>query len=257
MKSRVLPTLPVVLCFLLSGCFTNDAVPVSPCYPQVYRQVIGTSRVEEYYTFNQFNKLETVSNETRNGNTRTNLYLDLEYDKKGILSAVRYADGSAYLYTTNAAGKITSINFNSSSGVTTQKQEFTYNASGQVTKRQYHTLSSGVLTKSTSYTYEYPNTTTNNYSKRSLFNSNDVLQSYITYTYDTKPNTSTLLSIFPSVVTTNNVLSQVNSNATGTSQVTWTWSYTYSAKGFPLSYKATNGLGSEETYSYEYMNCIK
>jgi YD repeat-containing protein len=240
-----------VFLFALSGCFKNESVGPAPCYPTFYRESTGTTSYDESYTYSKDNRVSTIYTNYQSSSSRSSATYEYTYDANGRVTKQVQLSGSttAYTYTND---KLTGSSVTSSGGQITSKVEYIYNASGQVVTRQSYGLSNGALVKGSYYTYEYPNTSTRNHSKRSLFNSTGVLQSSNVYTYDDKKNPAAVLFVFPTT-TTNNVTKYVYTPVGGTA-ITYTYNYTYADTGYPRSYRLTIGSTTTE-FTYDYNNC--
>lgn len=239
--------LSLLILVLFSACLDNDDVPPSGCYPNYYSSAVGSSFVSETYEFDIKNRLSGISTNT--------LSYTLSYDASNRLVKINYSDGRVANYQYDANKRMSSSNVTSSLGTVTSKTDYSYNTSGQLIKRQPFSLSNGVLVKTSYNTYEYPNTTTRNFSKRLNFSSTDVLQSTETFTYDTRPNPDLVLTPNIPTLTTNNVNQRIFTPVSGT-VVTYTYSYQYSAKGYPFSYTIAGSNSFRETRTYEYNNCL-
>lgn len=259
MRLRCLTTWHVSAALLLcSGCFNSEDAPESPCYLSYYSEESANSSVDESYSYDQGNRVISVYRTSQNGSNYSSSDSEYKYDKNGRVTSVEnLSDGSGAAYVYDAQGRTTMITWTNSNSKQYFKHEYTYNATGQMTKLQTFNLVNNSLTKSTSYVYEYPNKDTRNYSKRSSFSATDVAQSVLTFTYDTKKNPWNTIEPFDPQNTTNNVTKYVSSNAAGTSSTTYNYTYSYSAKGFPLSYSGGPSTGSSTTYTFGYTNCLR
>jgi uncharacterized protein RhaS with RHS repeats len=245
MKRHIFPGLLMLVLF--SSCLNNDDASPSGCYPNSYSSAIGSTVVSEYYEFDSKNKLSEISTNT--------LTLKLTYDASSLLVKVNYSDGRVGNYQYDANKRLISNNLTSAVGTVTSKTDYSYNASGQLIKRQPFSLSNGVLVKNSYSTYEYPSSTTRNFSKRLNFSSTDILQSTETFMYDARQNPELVLTPNIPTVTTNNPTQRVFTPALGT-VVTYTYTYQYSAKGYPFSYTIAGSNSFRETRTYEYNNCL-
>jgi hypothetical protein len=211
---------------------------------------------QESYTYDKANHLASVYvtyNSSASPSSSYNRTVTYQSDAEGKLNKVISGDGSssAYAYSN---GKVISVTNYSSANQVTGKQEYTYNNTGQVINRQTYSLVNGVLTKGSYYVYEYPDTKSKNFIKRSFFNSTQVLQSTTVYTYDIKQNPNTVLLPYSPLVPSNNVTKTVTTPASGGTPSTYTYQFSYTDRGYPSNYKGgftTTG----DSYSFQYNNC--
>jgi hypothetical protein len=255
MKRKLSPYLAFAF-LLLQSCFENDSAPTAPCYPSSYYESTSSYVYQESYTYDKANHLSLVYvsyNSSASPSSSYNRTTTYQSDAEGKLIKITYNDGSSTGYAYNN-GKVISVTNYSSTNQVSGKQEYTYNNNSQCINRLTYSLVNGVLTKGSYYVYEYSDTKSKNFTKRSFFNSAQVLQSTSVYSYDTKQNPDIIILPNTPLVPSNNITKIVTTPASGGTASTYTYQFNYTSSGYPSNYKGGYTANSD-SYSYQYNNC--
>ncbi len=242
MNIKTISLSSIVACLLfIEGCSKNDATP-SSCQlinynGEVYTYVntkLTSGKASCCYSItysydNQNRVIQTVEN---SGSTTTST---LYYDRNN--NVIRTIDSDLI----NQSTSHTIITYNSS-GQRIKQQSYSYTPSANS-----NPADSTLLGEST---YQYPNTSTHNYSSLSMtiYYSGVPFNYEYTYEYDNKVNPSRHLFNFNPFNETDN--NQVQIAMTSPSSITTNYVYTYNSNGYPLTSTAD---GTISTYTYS--NC--
>lgn len=222
-------------CVLSTGCSKDEPGPVV-CYLTGYTRTDVFGTFEETYTYNSKNQVVSIiSNDGTVPSTTTYVYA-----ANGNLQTATFADGSTQTFTFDSNNRMIQ-RVTMPGGLSL---ELVYNSTGQNTSRTYTEPGCGICGSTTTYTY--PDATTHNYTSETSDNFGGTITT--TYTYDTHPNPYKPM-LYSSTGTDNNV-TQRTVSFSGGAPTTFTFTYTYNDKGYPLTRVSNNG--ESETYSY---NC--
>jgi hypothetical protein len=237
---------------------TVSVLPPSKCLPTKGSFSEGDFSREITYTYNSNDQIIQYNGVTSSGFSGTNT---ITYDAKGnpIKDEGGFYNSSYVKYSYNDKNQLirterlkipdNSLDF---------KDEYEYNSTGQLIKKQQFSTSSGSLMKGYSTTYEYSNTTDKNWIRSKQFNEMGVLQSTIEHEYDNKKTIGTdVLKL--SNETLNNVTKETRKEASGNLVETTVNSYEYNDNGYPTKIIRTETSSgsptptvSTSTYTY---NC--
>jgi len=250
----------ILLILLVEGCTKND---VSPSTCQLASYQIGSSGTNYYYTNNQLT-----------GGQDANGIYSFSYDKQDRISQIAYNSGTMVAIRYDGNNRIIKVTWTFKPLVADNIiwdaplpaptiYHYTYNQSGQMILQQYFLLNtSGDSTLTDVKTFQYPGTSTHNYSTSSWITyGNDTLTTNYVYQYDNRinPFRQSIYTLTSSFSSTDNNVAQVaitQSSKLGTFTGTSDYVYTYTNNGYPLKQTLTSN-GSLTSYSttFTYTNC--
>jgi hypothetical protein len=237
---------------------TVTVMPASKCLPIKASFSEGDFSSEINYEYNSNDQLVRYNGVTSRGFSGTNT---LTYDAKGNLIKEEggFFDNTSYTkYSYNDKNQLiryerlkipdNSLDF---------KDEYEYNSTGQMIKKDQFSTSSGSIRKNRSFTYGYSNTTSKNWIQSKEFDEAGALQSTTEYEYDTKKTIGTdVLTL--SNQTLNNKTKETLKDTSGKIVQTTVSSYEYNDYGYPtkvvqtIIYTGNAPTISTSTYTY---NC--
>lgn len=206
-------------CFLVKSTSTNSSSDIIS---------------ERVYTISTDGKVMVGTYTTKN-NTSSNSYSETyTYDATGKITKVEGPNFyNTYAY--NTSGQLTSVSYYSNNTILS-RTDIQYNSFGQVLKKIYLNNYSGPLTYTGYRLYTYPDNSSKNANKETLYNASNVIQFYVEYEYDTKFNSLASIGIDQSITVprVNNVTKSTYTQIAGDYSVNISTStYTYNDKGYP------------------------
>ncbi len=164
--------------------------------------------------------------------TSGSYYTDYVYDTNGFLISRTHTESGVSTLTSYAYDSEDRMLSSTSNGVTTT---YSYNATGQLVMITY--------SPTASTTFEYPNTTTHNFSKE-VYTSTSTTATYL-YEYDSNPNPfKVIFPHFPTQTDNNLIKSTVGA-------VVSNFALTYNAYGFPSTVTGSGASTLTGTLSYD------
>jgi YD repeat-containing protein len=250
----------VIACLLfVHACKTEDAVnppsqQTGKCFlvksTSTYSSSATTNEVQ--YTRNAVGKVTEIASTTRNGTTTNSTIQSYSYDTSGKLTKVEGTNNFS-TYTYNDSGQLTNVNYYLNNAILSSTQ-LQYNSSGQITRKLYFNTYTGPLSYTGYREYTYPDATSKNANKETLYNANNEIQFYVEYEYDTHfiPVATIAVDQSITVPSVNNITKSTYTQIAGASSVNIsTNTYTYNDKRYPTQ-AAKTAYAVTETIVYEY-----
>jgi hypothetical protein len=248
--------------FFVAGCGEKKVDPVIRCFP-VTTSVVESQSGSNWssvgtFTYNGDKLISGSFTSTSSSGTSTSTSA-YTYDPNGNM--IKEETETYYTsYTYNGTNQLMRVErFNKPSNTLDFRDDYEYNASGQLVKKQYFVISSaGMATKSSYYAYEYAGASDKNVLRSKYFNVQNVLQSTTDYEYDNKKTPFADLGVNLADRSVNNTTKETTRNSSGAVTSTTISTYQYDEKGYPTQeIRTSNNVGSSTitiTITYTY-NC--
>ena len=232
----------ILMCALLLTNCRKSTDAIQSCYP--YTIEYGAGNMNSFtYVGNHITSAVYING----GNTNTSVYV---YDTQNRLSTITSgAFISTYFY--DGKNRLDSIIY-TGNGTVYGEDKYSYNSSDQLTQDQYFKGANQTLYYTG--TYQYPNSSTHNYFSKAYFYPATNYTSTSTYTYDSKNNPYYFFRSFDPTITTNNAVTEEDSNSSTSTTTNYNFNYTYNSNGYPETVTYQSGAITYTT-NYTYTNC--